>query len=328
MRTMQALGRLVTLAAALAAPSLHLGAQPQVHYKAGVYRSQVGPITEAQGSDPVAVTGAQGGIGNGGTSTISGAAHAGPLGLGAVVRTETTILPGLTLFEIGDARATVRADDLVFKAPTAAPFTTSLYMALDGFIMLSHPDNATGARVRSDVALAVWLYNNGAFSETGHFRYSSSGDNLATGLFELSHLSPGMIGQGIGGIGVSMDGWVRTSSFTVTPNVPSALELSLEVATSAGGTSFGAPSQSTWALSDFSNTLTFRIGAPVFDLPPGYSVDSPSLGIVDNRWVLAPTQVPEPATVLLLGVGIAALGVARMRRYAGSTANSRSASRS
>jgi hypothetical protein len=327
MRALHGFQRLVPLAtaAALAAPAATAAAQP-ITYSASVNRSFSGPITSAQGATRVSVTGAQSGIGNGGTSALAGLAHAGPVGLGAMMQSSTTILPGLTLFEVGDSRASFLARDLVFRGPTNNPFTASLAMAIDGFVLLSHPDNSTGALVNGGVRVSVDFANTGGFFETGVLRVGSGPfDNLAQGLLDASHFR-GTLTPAVGTGGVALDGIIQTSSFVITPGNPTHLEVTLEAFAASGGTSFGAPSQSTWALSDFSNTLTFPAG-PVFNLPPGYTVDSPSLGIVDNRFIYAQATVPEPSTALLLGGGLAALGAAaRRRRHGGSTPNSRAAS--
>jgi hypothetical protein len=54
-------------------------------------------------------------------------------------------------------------------------------------------------------------------------------------------------------------------------------------------------------------------GSTGFNLPPGYTANGPN--VVDNRFVGGPQQVAEPATVALVGVGVAALvRRARVRR--------------
>lgn len=63
------------------------------------------------------------------------------------------------------------------------------------------------------------------------------------------------------------------------------------------------------AVSDFSTTVTFPTSGPVFDLPDGYTLNSPSAGIVNNRLVVA-----EPRVAALLGFASVAALMGRMRR--------------
>ena len=49
----------------------------------------------------------------------------------------------------------------------------------------------------------------------------------------------------------------------------------------------------------------------MFDLPPDYTVNSVSMGVVDNHWVAAP--VPEPTTALMLAVRFMSLVGVRLR---------------
>lgn len=66
---------------------------------------------------------------------------------------------------------------------------------------------------------------------------------------------------------------------------------------------------------NFLSTLSFPLSGPVFDLPEGYTVNSLSGLIVDNRWVGAPaSDVPEPGSLALLGVGIAGMAGLGWRR--------------
>lgn len=69
------------------------------------------------------------------------------------------------------------------------------------------------------------------------------------------------------------------------------------------------------ALTSFGETLSFPDVGPVFNLPDGYTVNSVSGLIVDNRWVgVLQATVPEPSTLVLLLVGGA--GVLRWPRRA------------
>jgi hypothetical protein len=53
---------------------------------------------------------------------------------------------------------------------------------------------------------------------------------------------------------------------------------------------------------DFSHSMSFPLNADVFGLPTGYTVNSPSAGIVNNRFV-----IPEPTSLGLLVAGTLAL---------------------
>ncbi len=70
-------------------------------------------------------------------------------------------------------------------------------------------------------------------------------------------------------------------------------------------------------LVDASHSLEFPTDGPVFDLPPGFTVNSADGLIVDNRWVGAVTEVsvPEPPTLVLLASALPAIGVPAWWRH-------------
>lgn len=51
---------------------------------------------------------------------------------------------------------------------------------------------------------------------------------------------------------------------------------------------------------------------PVFNLPTGYTASIEGMNVVDNLWVTTP--VPEPASALMVGLGLAVLAGWRLRR--------------
>lgn len=78
---------------------------------------------------------------------------------------------------------------------------------------------------------------------------------------------------------------VLTSNVVMVPaNTPVEVELQLTVAASCTLNFFFSGDAS--SLSDFSGTLTLATDRPVFDVPPGYTVNSAQARIVDNWFAL------------------------------------------
>ena len=105
------------------------------------------------------------------------------------------------------------------------------------------------------------------------------------------------------------------TSPTVLVPVGSSFNVSLQLNVSAtayysvtGSSGPGPYTLDLFSLSDFSNTLKFSTVGPVFNLPEGYTINSPSAGIVDNHFV-----VPEPSTITLAALGLLGLGYVTLR---------------
>jgi hypothetical protein len=99
---------------------------------------------------------------------------------------------------------------------------------------------------------------------------------------------------------------LATSPFEVQVGVPFTVMLSMGL---SAGASTNITHGNAFANASFSNTLSFPTGRPVFTLPDGYTVNSASAGIVNNRF--GSLQVPEPSTLALLLIGSILLARAR-----------------
>ena len=112
---------------------------------------------------------------------------------------------------------------------------------------------------------------------------------------------------GFGPCGTVYDETLQSSLISVPQDVPILTELSLEV--SAGGSGNGS-----LATSLFRDTFGVITGGLVFDLTAGFTANSPTSFIADNRFV--PSPVPEPASATPLLAGLASmLCVARRRGF-------------
>ena len=106
---------------------------------------------------------------------------------------------------------------------------------------------------------------------------------------------------------------VKTPDFTVPVGVPIAVSAQI-VGTAAAGTYL--PNTDGSASCSFDDTLSFAPTGPVFDLPPGFTVDSVDGQIVNNQWVGAETvtSAPEPSATGLFTIGGVLPGGSRMLR--------------
>lgn len=109
----------------------------------------------------------------------------------------------------------------------------------------------------------------------------------------------------------AVDIQATTPSFPVTVGVPLTIAFNLETSALVTTGAVGTPPSFASAFADFS--VGFPTVGPVFNLPPGFTTNSPDGFIVDNRFT-GGAPVPEPSSLLLLGSGLSAMGTLAWRR--------------
>ncbi len=104
-----------------------------------------------------------------------------------------------------------------------------------------------------------------------------------------------------------------TASFPVGVFFP--INLDVQGACSAGGLNLNAfPSNCQY---DALDPFGFVAGFSSFDLPPGYSVNAASIGLVDGQ--IVSSAVPEPSMIVLLALGCVMLLTAQLLQSRGDT---------
>ena len=239
-------------------------------------------------------------------SLWQGAAHAGPgVQLGASSSASLNLIGwyyGAPI--VGQAGASANLDDIFITGPTST-VTTSFNLTVNGTLSATsaplYASNALDAYAEAVVAIQYsGSFGNGAGSRTIYTNGIANGSTTTetnTGIFDSTFNGTGNL---------------TTAQVLVQTGVPLNLFVSLQSAAVVGAV-FGAQPIDLQAVSDFNHTLSFATG-PVFNLPDGYTANSSSGLIVDNRWAASVTNpAPEPATLALFALGLAGLGFSRRK---------------
>ena len=252
-------------------------------------------VTNSTGAS---ATGSNSGVASGITYTIQAAAAANSGGLGASARV-TLNEPAGSLVSTSDESAGLARqvfDDFIITGPVGS-VQTSANVHLSG----TFGTNVTGGGT-SDVLLKLRMGVPTIESE-GSFE-----QNMADTTKQVT--TTGIL-AGSGTLPVNL----TTPTFTLLEGVPFGFDLTMYTHSFAaiGPTSLTGQSALVDSLMDLSDPLSFPIGGPVFNLPPGYTLNSVEANIVDNQFGAA---VPEPGTLMLVGSGMVAL-LCRKRRSQG-----------
>jgi hypothetical protein len=219
------------------------------------------------------------------------------------------------------ARATF--DDLVFSGPDDV--TTSINLHIAGALVTSGHLGAPFEEFDSR-ASATFMATIAEPSGFGPLILggSSSGldarsteDNDPTLVFRQSRRFGDLGSATFDSDSIVVNELVTGAAFMVPVDEPLILTLEMRASSSAlvDARLSGGHDVSSSGGGNFFDTFSLPTSGPVFNLPEGYTVNSLSGLIVDNRWVGAPTSaVPEPGSLTLLGVGIAGLGGIGWRR--------------
>jgi hypothetical protein len=245
------------------------------------------------------------------------------------------------------AVATGTVSDNTTAVPQGPQFASGAYIQLDD-VIISGPEGKVATSINLFAHYSEFTQTN-AVSGTDFGQYSltnassdlsvSGGDNDLSffynnhitmtrkvnssgqvfNVFDISGDFPDVTPQEL------LDGtFLQTPGFDVSVNTP--ITLTLSIGTFAQLTlsvpigcplceGVSKPGASGGTTMNAADTFYFPGDGPVFNLPAGYTANSASGLIVDNRWVSgAAAVVPEPGTLSLLGLGLLGAGAMRRRR--------------
>jgi hypothetical protein len=195
-----------------------------------------------------------------------------------------------TQFNSAVATASFLADGYLVTGPAGGTISTSLNLELSGFMQ-----QTCGARVCIETGrLIVTTGTTGSLGEV----FVSNGQIVGTnGVYNLAGL-----------VGAGGSFFLTTPVFNVTVGTPFSVAIELSVAGEFLGPGGGSIND------NLANTLTYRMGGPVFNLPTGYTVNG--LGVTNNtyRSPVVPAPVPEPGAAVLVVTGLPLCAVVLRRR--------------
>jgi len=208
-------------------------------------------------------------------------------------------------------------NDFIIRGPTSSVLA-ALNLRLDGVVgnAVIHDDDGTLRSIAAGNAqFFIQIDLNGTAAGFGELiRRNRNGVEAQT----VDGLLVDKFGSDL-----ALSGLITSSELTLPVGSIFSVHVLANVGANASGLISGSPADEfdltdvgALATSDFSATVEFPKTGPVFVLPPGYTVESLSAGIANNRVVAVPQAASEPAALFLLGTGLLSLlhGVALRQR--------------
>jgi hypothetical protein len=253
--------------------------------------------------------------------SVTGLASASPFGFRAKTTLRLSTLKADTFFERRAlAAASMILDDLVFTGPGPS-VVVSFPLFIDG--VASGRGNAASccATLGAVALLNGELVGQVAITNEGGPNLLPPGVTSTTSSSVVFDPAVGFVASSVR----SVSGTFRTTPLEVPTDVPLELGVGLSLSSimQLRTDSLVAVPQFGEVTADAADTFEFATPDHIFDLPPGFTVNSLSGLIVDNALSTGPGQVPVPATLWLLITGVAAGACAgrarRARRPPGAT---------